>query len=418
MRESKGVAGPKPAGLGASQGRENFGLTKPKLFLTDFTLFFFTLFMLVSNYMKKIIPIFCAVVFIFALNVNTIHAQTFSNPLQISAWIPYWTKTDGTKSASDHISYFNELNPFSFEVQPDGTIKDALKLTQSPWTELIQKAKIYNVNIVPTFLWTGPTAMKNVFTDISATNNHINAIIKAAQSINATGVDIDYEGKRMEDKALYAQFMRKLSTALKQKGMTLSCTIEGSSTASPSARLLTLKATSPWSNDLKTLNEVCDVVRVMAYDQMAQTTTSTWNAKDKTFYAPNADISWVRKVLEYNLRYIDKNKLVLGVPTYGWNTKVTKSKKGGYDYEIMKSMSYVDSVQLAKDNNITPHRDATGELSFSYVKDGEQRIVFFSDAYSVQLALEAAKKYNIKGVSLFKLDGKEDFGIWQVLALK
>lgn len=343
------------------------------------------------------------------------HAAMPAN-FTVSAWIPYWAKTAGTKSATDHLKYFNELHPFSYEVQPDGTIIDKMKLDQTPYKELIQKAKDNNVKIIPTFLWTGPTAMKNTFSDATKTQTHINKIIELAQSINASGVDIDYEGKRMEDKALYASFFQKLSVALHAKNLTLSCTIEAASTAKPTDRLLKLKATSPWSNDLAKLNKYCDTIRLMAYDQMPQTTTSTWTEKtDKKPYAPNSDIVWVRKVLDYNLKYIDKNKLILGIPTYGWDTQYRKLKAGGYSYEVMKSMPFEDGMQIAKDNNVKPIRDSSGGLSFTYVKNGTNRVVYLADATSVQYAYEEAKKRKIKGVTLFKIDGGEDPLIWNIL---
>ena len=362
--------------------------------------------------MKKIFFLFIA----FSILSSAPKVFAADKNFTVSAWVPYWTKTAGSQSVMNHIVYFNEVNPFSFEVQPDGTIADRMKLDQSPYRELLQKARNNNVKIIPTFLWTGPTAMKNLFSDVAKTKTHIDTIVSLAQSVNASGVDIDYEGKRMEDKTLYADFFEKLSTALHARNLTLSCTIEAASTAEPNALLKKLKATSPWSNDLKRLNKYCDTIRLMTYDQMAQTTTSTWSeSTDKKPYAPNADITWVRKVLDYNLKFIDKNKLILGIPTYGWDTQYTKLKKGGYSYEVMKSVPFADGVQLAKDNNATLQRDASGELNFIYVKNGTNRIVYLSDASSVQYAYEEAKRRKIAGVALFKMDGAEDSFIWNIL---
>lgn len=350
------------------------------------------------------------------INIPAITFAAVPSNFTISAWIPYWAKTAGTKSATDRIKYFSELHPFSFEVEPDGTIIDKMKLDQTPYKELIQTAKKNNVKIVPTFLWTGPIAMKNTFSDPAKTQIHIDRIIELAQSVNASGVDIDYEGKRMEDKALYASFFEKLSKALKAKNLTLSCTIQAAATATPPDRLIKLKATAPWSDDLAKMNKYCDTIRIMAYDQMPQTTTSTWTEKkDKKPYAPNADITWIRKVLDHNLKYIDKNKLILGIPTYGWDTQYTKLKTGGYSYEIMRSAPLADYLQIAKDNNSKLSRDASGALSFTYVKNGTNRVVYLADAFSVQIAYEEALRRGLKGVTLFKVDGAEDSRIYNYL---
>jgi len=105
----------------------------------------------------------------------------------------------------------------------------------------------------------------------------------------------------------------------------------------------------------------------------------------------------------------------LGIPTYGWDTQYTKLKKGGYSYEVMKSMPFQDGMQIAKDNNVKPARDASGALSFTYIKNGTNRVVYLADAFSVQVAYEEAKRRGIKGVTLFKVDGAEDPLIYNVL---
>jgi spore germination protein YaaH len=72
-------------------------------------------------------------------------------------------------------------------------------------------------------------------------------------------------------------------------------------------------------------------------------------------------------------------------------------------------------MQIAKDNNVKPTRDASGGLSFTYVKNGTNRVVYLADATSVQYAYEEAKRRKIKGVTLFKIDGGEDPLIWNIL---
>ena len=75
------------------------------------------------------------------VNIPLITFAAMPANFTISAWVPYWAKTAGSKSATDHLKYFNELHPFSYEVQPDGTIIDRMKLDQTPYKELIQTAK-------------------------------------------------------------------------------------------------------------------------------------------------------------------------------------------------------------------------------------------------------------------------------------
>ena len=92
--------------------------------------------------------IFFITILTFLLNIPATTFAAVPANFTISAWIPYWAKTAGTKSAMDHLKYFNELHPFAYEVQPDGTIIDKMKLDQTPYKELVQKAKDNNPKIL------------------------------------------------------------------------------------------------------------------------------------------------------------------------------------------------------------------------------------------------------------------------------
>jgi len=345
---------------------------------------------------------------------QNIISNPVAQPIFVSGWLPYWEKEKGAASLEGNMDIFNEINPFAFEVNQNGNLLDIAKINSAPWLKLIKEAKEKNVNIVPTILWGDAAAMHKIFTDKSLMLNHIDAVLLMLEKNNFSGVDIDYEGKDVADRDNFTLFLKSLDEKLKNKNKTLSCTIEARTQDLPPEGFTGIRAMS-WANDLSALNNICDVIRIMAYDEDFQ----IYRARnfEKTSEIPtvsNADIRWVEDVVKYSLKYIAPEKFMLGVPTYGWEFSFEKISKG-HDYTRVKSVSYPEAVEKAQKVNVIPIRTDGGELSFVYKTSGEQHIVVFSDAESVRQKIELAKKFNLKGISIFKIDGLADSQLYPML---
>jgi spore germination protein len=332
-----------------------------------------------------------------------------AQPLFVSGWLPYWAKTDGASSLEGNLELFDEINPFSFQVTTEGEIVDAVEIEKVPWTELLQSAKTSGTQIVPTLLWTDSEAIHKVLGNEASLKNHLTKIMELLEKYDFPGVDIDYEGKNITDKDLFTNFIQKLEKELQTANKKLSCTIEARTMDSPPADWDGVRAMS-YSNDIPTLAKSCDEIRVMAYDEVFQKygAKQTFRSEDTKPFVPNADTGWVEEVIQYMLKYIPKEKLALGVPTYGWEFQM-KELPNGFEYTRYRSISFPDAMGLANSNNITPGRNQGGELDFVYLaEDGSEHIVNFSDAEAIGQKIELAKKYQLKGISIFKIDGLTD----------
>ncbi len=166
---------------------------------------------------------------------------------------------------------------------------------------------------------------------------------------------------------------------------------------------------------------------------------------------PLADKDWVEKVVVLALKDIPKEKLVLGIPSYGHHYTVTVAPEWYKDYTRIGALNVPDMLDVAKEYKVTPSRNKAGEMSFSYIpkssdlvlsknlkipkntpkgnivaaralayanKTGETvqfRIGWYSDAEAMKDKIDIAKKYELYGVSLFKIDGEEDQKVWKYL---
>ena len=270
--------------------------------------------------------------------------------------------------------------------------------------------------VLPTILFSDAAAMHRTFTDPVLLARHVEWVAAMLDRDGFPGVDIDYEGKDAADKDAFSSFLTALHERLASAKKTVSCTVEARTEDAPPLGWSGTRAMA-YANDYAVLDRECDEVRIMAYDEVFQVRGEhqVFETSDAVIAAPNADIVWTESVMRYALRSIAPEKLMIGVPTYGWEFRVSKTGDG-YRYERVRSIDYPEAMAEAEAAGVKPERTEGGELSFIYhVKDGEH-VVTFEDAESVRQKIELAKRLGLRGVSLFKLDGGTDPELFSVIA--
>jgi spore germination protein YaaH len=201
------------------------------------------------------------------------------------------------------------------------------------------------------------------------------------------------------------------------------------------------KDATTYANDYVALGKYCDRVQIMTYDQGR---VDKRLAKDNTGpYAPVSDPLWVEKVIKLAAQTISKKKLIIGIPTYGYEWTITPTTGVDFTYDRLWAFNPQYAYNLATQFGLTPVRNTAGELSFTYVPQvastssmingvsvtsaavgpafaGLQpfNMVWWSDYISVAQKIAIAKKLGVRGVAIFKFDGGEDQKIWDVLAGK
>lgn len=367
---------------------------------------------------------------IFVSMVDFSFASTFDK----AVWIPYWRKTEGASTTIPNLDKLTQISPFAFELQPDGTIKNAMKFEEEPWTTLIAEAKKKKVKVYPSILsYPHNENEKYAFWLLMAQRKsrtaHVKEIVALVKKYKVDGIDIDYEAKTAETAPYFSAFLTELSKELHKTNKKLICTVEARTP--PESRYATTSqavlSKVEYANDYKVIGKVCDQVRIMAYDQAgddAQLTKQN-NAQGNT-YKPVADIDWVKKVVTLALWDIPAKKIILGMPTYGYKYEVVPATATApFHYSRIGSMNFNYADALAKSLHINPDRNSAGELSFGYSTstdvDGnsygsmKQFLVWYSDATAIADKIRIAKLYKLGGVVIFKIDGGNDPAIWSVL---
>lgn len=368
-----------------------------------------------------------------------------SQDQDVAAWVPWWSEVTGANSATEHIDELDIIYPFVYEVQPDGTLKNRVNFKDKHWKNLLSKAKGERVKVIPSLAWFDGDAIHKVLSDKKTRKKHVDDIVKMVKKNKFDGVNIDYEEKLGETKDYFSLFLKELNTALGRKVVT--CTVEARTP--PESRWKEVPSVIEYSNDYKAMNEYCDWVEIMTYDQ--QRADLKLNEKRRGVpYMPVADNEWVEKVIDLALEEFDNDKVMLGVATYGRAWDVTVANDWYKDYTKVATLNQPRILELSEKYKSPIGRSEGGEAVISYFPEDSVwnvlnqlpapkgtpkgyeatakallaatqskseipvRFITWSDAKSIEDKTDLVKKYNLKGTAIFKVDGEEDPGIWEL----
>ena len=114
----------------------------------------------------------------------------------------------------------------------------------------------------------------------------------------------------------------------------------------------------------------------------------------------------MRDVVDYAVERMPREKLMLGLPTYGYDWVGTQGA----------NLPATDAVALADEVGAEPTwDDAAAAWTFRYEQDGEQHTVWYEDARSLEAKQQIAVDEELRGVAIWCLGG-EDPQIWTSVA--
>lgn len=373
-------------------------------------------------------------------------ALASDSTLEIAGWVPYWRDTQGIKDVTKHLDIIDVVHPFVFTVTTQGELRDQAGLSKKDWKKFRKTAEKKDVAIIPTVMWSDGSSIHSVLSDDTLRTAHIKGIIDMVAEGDYAGVDIDYESKEAETITYFSLFLKELKEELGKKMLT--CAIEARTP--PDSLYKEVPAVLTYANDYKEIGKYCDRVELMTYDQ--QRADLKLNAeKAGQPYMPLSDIDWVRKVVMLALVDIPKEKILVGIATYGHHYTVTVSPDWYKNYKKIGALNVPDILDVAKEYKAKPSQNRAGEMSFTYIpkssdlklskslkipkdtptgnivaaralayanktgKTVDFNMAWYSDANAMKQKIDLAKELDLRGVAFFKFDGEEDKKVWNYL---
>ncbi|MBO8125908.1 MAG: SH3 domain-containing protein [Firmicutes bacterium] len=293
------------------------------------------------------------------------------------------------RSMAEAGSTLTGVAPFLFTVDSYGNIfgdNDWQAMEQAKKAGRTTLALVHNVRGD----WFNTQVAHNLLSKEVNRTRAINQILDILKKYGYDGVNLDLEAVKPSDRNYLTSFVRELSWALRPKGYLLTISVPAKTWDDRN---------NSWSGayDYKAIGEYADWVMIMAYDQHYKTGRP----------GPVAAIDWVEQVVKYAISTIPREKIILGVPTYGYDWP-TNGNPG-------RSVSYAQAMKIARDNGIQPKWHPTYKVPyFSYVSGSMIREVWFESSWSLEYKLDLVKKYGLKGIALWRL-GLEDPRTWEVI---
>jgi len=230
-------------------------------------------------------------------------------------------------------------------------------------------------------------------------------IAEAVEKYNLDGVNVDLENLTEEDKDRYTDFVRLLRRKL-PAGKTVAVAVA----SNPKS------VTTGWhgSYDYEGLARYCDYLMLMAYDEHYGGGPA----------GPVASINFVEKSIEYALKYVPKEKLVLGIPFYGriWRVGGGISGRGVSLRQVQSLISTYggkvtfNKVYLSPKATISIKPSDPKPSIYGVQLQAGTYTIWFENEESIKYKLRLVEKYDLRGTGSWSL-GQETSSVWNYYSL-
>lgn len=198
------------------------------------------------------------------------------------------------------------------------------------------------------------------------------------------GLDVDFEYVPGAQREAYADFIRRLRARLSPMGLPVIVALAPKNFAGQPGLLYE-------AHDYALLGAAADFVLLMTYEW-------GYTAGPPMAVAPLPN---VRRVLDYAVTEIPRQKIYLGIPNYGydWPLPFVQGKTRA------KSLSNQAAVELAVRYGADIHFDQTAQSPwFEYTAaGGVPHVVWFEDARSMSAKLRLISEYGLYGAGYWNL---------------
>ena len=221
----------------------------------------------------------------------------------------------------------------------------------------------------------------------AARQNIISQLIQAAQDVGMDGINVDFESLSEDVGTHFLEFLRELSIECHKNNLVLSVD-----------NPVPEDFTSHY--DRAEQGRVVDYVIIMGYDEHYVGSEA----------GSVASLPWVEQGIQDTLDEVQAKRVINAIPFY---TRLWRTTGGNVTSE---AIGMDQAQQTIADNNVETYWDKNTSQNYGkYDIDNSAYQIWLEDAQSVAEKVKLVSKYDLAGVSAWKL-GFENNGIWQVIS--
>lgn len=205
----------------------------------------------------------------------------------------------------------------------------------------------------------------------------LNNIVNIMNEKGYKGLDVDFEYLGAGNREGYNNFLLKAKEKLAPFGYSLSTALAPKTSVEQIGVLYE-------GHDYGFHGKIVDFIFMMTYEW-------GWVGGAPRAVAP---INEVRKVMEFAMTQISKDKLMMGIPLYGYDWTLPFEKG-----DRARALSPQAAILLADKYNASIEFDEKSASPYFYYTDeeGNSHVVWFEDARSIQAKFDLVKELGIRG---------------------
>lgn len=339
---------------------------------------------------------------------------------RVYGFLPYWTMNSATISATvTDVAYFSvglDGNGNILE-KTNGEVEQGWRrLQQERFTEWAAERQAAGQKLHITVTVFQADTIRSLVSSPTARGRARQTLSQLVASYPFDGIqmDVEYAGSVDDQlRANYVTFIRELSQDLKKQDPRLELSVAVFASAASRYTFWDIKELAPW----------CDFFIVMAYD---------YHIRSSTVVGPVAPIfgkgsgRWEHDVvtnMRDMLQHVPPEKLMLGIPFYGYEWTSTSDELGAATFpDSGATATYQRVLDILEDPELEAKERWDEDALSPYViyKEGNQtQFIYYENTRSLSYKLDFVQQLNLRGVAIWALgyegNRKE---LWDVISQK
>ncbi len=332
--------------------------------------------------MKRLIWLGLIVTFLFA---QTARAQASYERL--------FYFREGTKARESfyaYPAYIDIFAPQAYSLTGEGKLEG--KVAQ----DLLDFAKKQKIRVMPLAVNKSfnRTYANNFLDDEAKQDRAILELVSEAKKFNYSGWQIDFEQMDVSYREKFSRFIAKFGKALRENNLQSSVAVIAQISERPEDYKPDLWQKVIGVYDYRALGSSVDFLSIMSYD-------------DPDSKGPIARYAWLKRVLDFTLTLVPKEKVSLGLGLYYWQWNEAGKRVGiGGQKGIGEVFDKYQVTQTYSLEHEAPY--------LKYQKSGKNYTIWFENKRSVAKKLELMNNLGLRGFSVWAL-GLEVPSVYQVI---